>query len=1130
MDKQVEYLKLLQERNRLKRQMNSKTKEEQINEQLERGFSTHFQGAHSKPKLNKSGMSSNPKVIATAAVPLDPGLLAPAHQKKGWGTVNPGDPGDSRADAQPSGLSEQCVQHLEEPNSVQDAENTGLGLYSGSKAFEEDDLPVMTTQSIEVDNMLMRKIKRLGTKQKKALANLLRDSHDEGVDTDSAEAKIRQFLQEEMNQNVAVKAVEYSLGSAELTGNAGHSATLSSTSNVNPIDQPTCLNFHGTVIIKIRIHSCWDHASKQCSLRAVRLRLVKKMDLNNNDTGLSKELLDGFTVKVFNGLDQLGPTTEAVRTCNSLLLGCKTYRSTSDVQCGSLSKVAHNSFVKDWQSPKASSNILDIILEGTLNDHALDSINSEDGYTVQLVIWNGIDSLSAARDVDVYFGKTCIWSGELPQGSSLDQNNTGETIVVGGSTEYPNTSNNSCLDELRPSLVLFPITLIEGDTVAKKEDISIRVAATASSAGAATLTMPTSKLTGSRIMDVIANNTITRNNDINTISSPAQSTDKPVWLSAVTVAEQTSSLKESPRRNPQLLQKSLSPSSVLSPSPSRSSTKRDAFSLLSLRNSENIDIVAATTPPRSSRSRGSRRMAAEAAALTTTATTTTTIDAGTTSSTSETFVDEPPPKSSGTSRVPKFDENWKNASAQKLPKRNSVYRYSTEDGDVPGKTQSSVKEDAVMSTVVTTDWSSINESIHSPVTSNETAVLIAEVSGTSSARKSRRPRTNVLSNVPSGTVGDSFSVISTPTSDQDMQKSLDAVAHAEKYNFGRLSISTGKPSAQTIETRQDDEEGFTSQPLAMIREESGSEFKRGIGDNTGTILETGLGDRAKSPHAHNLKNEPDSCEEPSPESDKMLNTMTRQRSQRNGDRSLKINKVQGKLNNALANLATIMSQLPNANANENRNHSDMVHVSSRPGSTSCDKEKFVETRQADGRKVDRIITEVVSNHHATAVRIDIMSTWGDSNYVGLNGVELFDRKGELISLSSSNVSVETYPADINLLARYNNDPRVAKNLIDGVNFTRNDLHVWLAPQIGTLRSHDPALYTQVQDKLAKLVGEEESKIVIATILIRCKKEFDLSAMRIFNYNKSRAHNQRGVKGCRVLINNNVVYEGYVNYP
>ncbi len=32
-----------------------------------------------------------------------------------------------------------------------------------------------------------------------------------------------------------------------------------------------------------------------------------------------------------------------------------------------------------------------------------------------------------------------------------------------------------------------------------------------------------------------------------------------------------------------------------------------------------------------------------------------------------------------------------------------------------------------------------------------------------------------------------------------------------------------------------------------------------------------------------------------------------------------------------------------------------------------------------------------------------------------------------------------------MLPEYSNDPRVVKNLLDGVNQTRDDLHMWLAP-------------------------------------------------------------------------------------
>lgn len=43
------------------------------------------------------------------------------------------------------------------------------------------------------------------------------------------------------------------------------------------------------------------------------------------------------------------------------------------------------------------------------------------------------------------------------------------------------------------------------------------------------------------------------------------------------------------------------------------------------------------------------------------------------------------------------------------------------------------------------------------------------------------------------------------------------------------------------------------------------------------------------------------------------------------------------------------------------------------------------------------------------------------------------------------MQITAEPADINVLPEYNKDPRVVGNLLDGVNRTRDDMHLWLAP-------------------------------------------------------------------------------------
>lgn len=73
----------------------------------------------------------------------------------------------------------------------------------------------------------------------------------------------------------------------------------------------------------------------------------------------------------------------------------------------------------------------------------------------------------------------------------------------------------------------------------------------------------------------------------------------------------------------------------------------------------------------------------------------------------------------------------------------------------------------------------------------------------------------------------------------------------------------------------------------------------------------------------------------------------------------------------------------------------------------------------------------------------ILSTWGDPFYVGLNGFEIFDQQGQLIRLEDRPKQIFAQPVDINVLPEYDGDPRVKENLFDGVNYTCDDLHMWL---------------------------------------------------------------------------------------
>lgn len=128
--------------------------------------------------------------------------------------------------------------------------------------------------------------------------------------------------------------------------------------------------------------------------------------------------------------------------------------------------------------------------------------------------------------------------------------------------------------------------------------------------------------------------------------------------------------------------------------------------------------------------------------------------------------------------------------------------------------------------------------------------------------------------------------------------------------------------------------------------------------------------------------------------------------------------------------------------------------------------------------------------------INIISTWGDRHYVGLNGLEVFSSSGE--PLRPAHISAD--PPDINVLPAYGKDPRVVTNLIDGVNRTQDDMHLWLAP-FTPGRNH--------------------------TVFLDFGAPFHVAMIRVWNYNKSRIHSFRGVKEVEMLLDGICIFRGEI---
>ncbi|KAJ3607721.1 hypothetical protein NHX12_024772 [Muraenolepis orangiensis] len=64
-------------------------------------------------------------------------------------------------------------------------------------------------------------------------------------------------------------------------------------------------------------------------------------------------------------------------------------------------------------------------------------------------------------------------------------------------------------------------------------------------------------------------------------------------------------------------------------------------------------------------------------------------------------------------------------------------------------------------------------------------------------------------------------------------------------------------------------------------------------------------------------------------------------------------------------------------------------------------------------------------------QLQLLTTWGDPYYIGLNGLEFYDQSHQRISLSDNNIAA--FPDSVNVLEGVSGDVRTPDRLVDGVN-------------------------------------------------------------------------------------------------
>ncbi|OQS01857.1 hypothetical protein THRCLA_05699, partial [Thraustotheca clavata] len=130
--------------------------------------------------------------------------------------------------------------------------------------------------------------------------------------------------------------------------------------------------------------------------------------------------------------------------------------------------------------------------------------------------------------------------------------------------------------------------------------------------------------------------------------------------------------------------------------------------------------------------------------------------------------------------------------------------------------------------------------------------------------------------------------------------------------------------------------------------------------------------------------------------------------------------------------------------------------------------------------------------------LNILSTWGDPYYVGLMGIEVFDHTGHIVRFSDVDKQLAADPSDINVNGSNSHDPRTIDKIVDGHNYTCDELHSWLAP---FERGQNHYIYMDFDYPLS------------------------ISMIRIWNYNTTRIHAYRGARYMEITLDGRFIFKG-----
>jgi hypothetical protein len=131
-------------------------------------------------------------------------------------------------------------------------------------------------------------------------------------------------------------------------------------------------------------------------------------------------------------------------------------------------------------------------------------------------------------------------------------------------------------------------------------------------------------------------------------------------------------------------------------------------------------------------------------------------------------------------------------------------------------------------------------------------------------------------------------------------------------------------------------------------------------------------------------------------------------------------------------------------------------------------------------KQDSTIFVLITLKNLVIFQLRLLTSWGDDFYIGLNGIELFNRRDQPIRLRPQNLAA--FPESVNCLAAVNGtDPRTSDKLIDGIYDTTKAHHMWLTPILPNSFARvfiifdTPTFVTRIRVKICRIIIKRRNR-------------------------------------------------------